>query len=355
MRIALITSWPMDERIGSGVVRMFRGLNEGFKSNGHQSIIVHPDYNESDPLKLANRRLAYNRRLKNKKFSDYDLIIASDFDGFALPGEVLKKFLVIGAGLMAELVEFEEDRNKKIIRHLACRERQNMTRARKIITPSRYSAEAVNRLYGISKDKIYEIPLGINFIEWNQYLNNFKVLIREGINILCVARQYRRKGINDLLLAFSMVRRTVPDVSLSIVGGGPDEERNKQIVEELGLNDSVKFYGDVLNRGVMASFYKKADIFCLPSYHETFGLVFLEAMSAGLPVVTYASTAIPELITSNEGILCEEGNINALAYRLIDLCKNEIKRKQLGDAGIRKAQSYQWEKSSAKISTIFTQ
>ncbi|MGD9899054.1 MAG: glycosyltransferase family 4 protein [Calditrichaceae bacterium] len=352
MRIALITSWPMDERIGSGVVRMFRGLNEGFKSNGHQSIIVHPDYDESDPLKLANRRLEYNRRLRDKKFSDYDLIIASDFDGFALSGDALNRFVVISAGLMTELVEFEEGRQKKIIRHLSCREKQNMMQAQKILTPSKYCAEAVTRLYGIPKEKIYQVPLGINFNEWDHYLSNFKVVAKKGINILCVARQYRRKGINDLLLAFSMVLRTVPDASLAIVGGGPDEERNKQYVQELGLSDAVKFYGDVLNRAVMASFYKKADIFCLPSYHETFGLVFLEAMAAGLPVVAYSSTAVPELITSDEGILCEKGNINTLAYRLIDLCKNVTKREQLGSGGIKKAQFYKWETTSAKIAEL---
>ena len=103
---------------------------------------------------------------------------------------------------------------------------------------------------------------------------------------------YPRKRLRDLLHAAAVLRTRIPDVQIRIVGQGPDYPRLVRLHGELGLGESVILLGDV-SRERLAAEYVGADVFCLPSVQEGFGIVFLEAMAAGLAVVACRAAAVP--------------------------------------------------------------
>jgi glycosyltransferase involved in cell wall biosynthesis len=106
-------------------------------------------------------------------------------------------------------------------------------------------------------------------------------------------------------------------------------------VEDLGLRDRVVFAG---NRTDMPRIYAAADVFCLPTENEAFGMVFVEAMAAALPVVALDSGGVPEIVVDGEtGLLSAPGDAPALARNLLAVLLDPPLAAELGAAGKRRA------------------
>ena len=121
--------------------------------------------------------------------------------------------------------------------------------------------------------------------------------------MLCVARQYPRKRIGDLLYAAAWLRPRIPAARIRIVGRGPEWAPLVRLHGALGLGERVALLGDI-SRERLAEEYANADCFCLPSVQEGFGVVFVEAMAAGLPVVACQAAAVPEVVLDGQtGVL----------------------------------------------------
>ncbi|HNP88183.1 MAG TPA: glycosyltransferase family 4 protein, partial [Kouleothrix sp.] len=168
---------------------------------------------------------------------------------------------------------------------------------------------------------------------------------------LCVARQYPRKHVADLLRALPLVRRAVPQVRAIIVGDGPEHGALLALAAQLGLGDSVRFTGALPDDELMRM-YRRADVFCLPSVQEGFGIVFLEAMASGLPVVATSAAAIPEVVPQRQsGMLVPPGDINALVAALIELLGDAALRRAYGLAGQAHVVQFDWE----RVADVFLQ
>ena len=169
MRIAFLTSYPLDVRIGSGVIRTIQCFSNSLRIAGHSTDIIHPkSFTSSNYLNLANQRLQFNRQIVAKEFSKYDLVIGSDFDGYALKLPPETRYFALNAGILADIVRFEEGRVQKTLQHLACREKQNVQKAEKVIVPSHYTAQQVKRFYEVDSGNIAVVPLGIDFEYWQK-------------------------------------------------------------------------------------------------------------------------------------------------------------------------------------------
>src|SRR5262249_34051232 len=129
----------------------------------------------------------------------------------------------------------------------------------------------------------------------------------------------------------------IPELKVRIVGDGPERDRLHRISRELELESIVEWMGDV-SLGALASEYSRADIFCLPSVQEGFGIVFLEAMAAGKAIVAARAAAIPEVV--RHGILVEPEDDEALAKGILDLYRNPDLRESLGAAGARYVEKF---------------
>ncbi len=180
-------------------------------------------------------------------------------------------------------------------------------------------------------------PEPIDLDRWRQALNAEPEPPRAGNTILCVAHLYPRKDVATLLAAMT---RLSADAVLRVVGTGPELARLRRRAEELRLASRVEFLGHVaFDR--LAGEYRRADVFCLPSRQEGFGIVFLEAMAAGLPIVAARAGAVPEVVPDAMcGILVPPGSPDELAGALDRLLSSAGERHRMGEAGRRHVSIY---------------
>ncbi len=151
---------------------------------------------------------------------------------------------------------------------------------------------------------------------------------------LAVGRLIEQKDHATLLRAFARVRSAVPQARLAILGSGPLEAETRRLVAELGLDDAVAIPG----RTDIREWLERADVFVHTSRWEGFGIVLLEAMLAGLPVVATRVSAHPEIVADGEtGLLVEPGDDAGLAEALGALLADPARAAALGAAGKRRA------------------
>src|SRR5262249_23741280 len=154
------------------------------------------------------------------------------------------------------------------------------------------------------------VPELIDLARWQDALAAAEGPPHANRTILCVAHLYPRKDVVTLLRALKDLPR---DVSLRIVGTGPELPRLKHAAESLFIADRVAFVGHIPFTALAAE-YRRADLFCLPSRQEGFGIVFLEAMAAGLPIVAARAAAVPEVVGDGEcGLLVAPQSSEELA------------------------------------------
>ncbi len=123
------------------------------------------------------------------------------------------------------------------------------------------------------------------------------------------------KGFPTLVAALEILRERRSDWRLDVVGDGPSREDCAGRIAAAGLAEAVTFHGN-LPKPAVASMMRASDVFVLPSRFETQGVVLLEAMASGLPIVSTTAGAIPEVVSARDGILVEPGDAPALADAL---------------------------------------
>jgi phosphatidylinositol alpha-mannosyltransferase len=163
--------------------------------------------------------------------------------------------------------------------------------------------------------------------------------------VLFVGRLDERKGLEVLLRAFPAVRKSVPDVRMTVVGSGPMEQRARRTAEELGIAASVDFLGPASPED-LPRLYAGCDVYCAPGLGgETLGIVLLEAMASGAPVVASRIPGYDETVRDGiDGILVPPAEPDALSSALVSILTSESRRRTLAAAGIERAQEYAWPK-----------
>lgn len=169
----------------------------------------------------------------------------------------------------------------------------------------------------------------------------------EPVNLLWAGRMIYRKGLDFLLETLSLVE-TDKDFQLLIVGGGPEENKLKEKAKSLGIEDKVTFFGRVPYTQ-MKNIYDISDFFVFPSLRETTGTVLFEAMSSGLPVVTFNQNGADLLIDKSCGIKVDinqdlESIKKDFATAIKQLIENENVRMDMSKMAYEKIKTqYTWE------------
>jgi len=132
---------------------------------------------------------------------------------------------------------------------------------------------------------------------------------------LSVAHLVKHKGIDDLIRAFAELRSQHPFFTLEIGGDGPEKPGLERLARELHPGDGIRFLGKLDRYGVRDAMWR-ADVFVLPSHVETFGVVLIEALATGLPVVATRSGGPEGFVNEDAGFLVETRNPRALAKAL---------------------------------------
>ena len=196
------------------------------------------------------------------------------------------------------------------------------------------------------------IPHGVDTERFSTGVTPIEEFCDGKLNILFVSRLEKRKGIMYLLKAYKRVKKEIPQSRLIVVGPG-NRSRYKEWVNEMKLNDVV-FVG-YISAADLVRYYYTADIFCAPATgQESFGIVLLEAMAAGKPIVASNIPGFASVLTHGvEGLLVPPKDEEELAHTLISLLRDQDLRQQMGSAGRNKAEKHSWESIAQRTTDYY--
>lgn len=207
-----------------------------------------------------------------------------------------------------------------------------------VVTFSINESDAITAVSNNLRDETYknfgiekEIEVIQNFVDVKRFhkkpIDAFrKVIAPNGEKILLHVSNFRKiKRVADVVHIFAEVNKKVPS-KLLFVGDGPERSSTEALCRELGLCDDMRFVG---KQEQLEEILAISDLFLLTSEYESFGLAALEAMAAGVPVISSNAGGLPEINRHGEtGYLAKIGDVATMAHDAIELLSNEHKLQQ---------------------------
>ena len=207
-------------------------------------------------------------------------------------------------------------------------------------------------------DKVFINPMGVDIGKFNHLMRSIPEDF-SGFRILFVGRLIPWKGVDTLIDAFYIIQQKYPDSRLTIIGEGPEYETLTGKTKILNISHLISFMGMVSDADLMKQ-YLLADIFVLPSKRindqtEGLGVVLLEAMASGIPVIGSNTGGIPDIIEDGvNGFLVPPGDAAALADRIITLQKNQELYKKFSLNGRRTVEEkYSWDSICKRFISVY--
>ena len=341
-RLQFITAIPWSVERGSGCYIGTSTLMDALRRRGIPVEAIRPGVHT--PIYTVTR-LLFNERLRWGRFRSA-ATIGIDADGYAIPrGRNSPPHIACVKGVLGDAVRFEAGATRVSLAFQAGLERRHARRADLVITVSRYCAERLEELYGVKGAVV--VPELIDLDAWRSLFRANPAADDSGkFTLLSVCRFYPRKRMDILLRAAGLLRKEIPELQIRIVGDGPERGRLRDLCTELNLGPVVRWLGDA-SQSTLAEEYNRCDVFCLASVQEGFGIVFLEAMAAGKPIVAARAAAIPEVVRN--GLLVEPDRPDALAEAILHLYRNPDLRVRLGSAGLRDVEEFEMNRVAARF------
>lgn len=242
--------------------------------------------------------------------------------------------------------------------------------ADRIVVSTPAEQAQLNWLYGADMRKVVTIPPGVDLERFQPIAKPIAKEIvglpQQGRNILFAGRIERLKGIDTLLRAIALIQERRPEavsnVCVSIVGGDPwsddlDEEmaRLQALRQELAIHDLVTFLGSK-DQAVLPYYYAAAEMVVVPSHYESFGLVALEAMATGTPVIASEVGGLAFLVRDGEtGFHVPSRDPEALAEKIYTLLSDRACLKKMGLAALAHARQYAWPLIAERILALYAE
>lgn len=240
--------------------------------------------------------------------------------------------------------------------YLQTQTRRSVQSADLTIAISEDGKRDVERVFGVSAEKIAVITPGVNaeFRPLPQTeIDQFKR--EKGLNrpfILHVGTLQPRKNIPTLLSAFAELND--PNIDLVLVGGkGWLFDEIFALVEQLNLRDRVRFTGFV-SEVELPFWYNAAEIFVFPSIYEGFGIPAADAMACGTPVIAANTSSLPEVV-GDAGLLFEPQAVSALTERIASVLYDPAQADTMRERGITQAGKFSWTHSGRKMAALYRQ
>ncbi len=305
-----------------------------------------------------NLRARRARRLWRRHAGKVDLVLQFGAT-FELPGPLGVPLLIYCDG-NAKLAQSDDPGGHAEVLALTDREREALVeREARVYAAADHVMTLSGRLrnsfmggFGLDASDVTTVFAGPNgdFVDTALGRHPHEPPIEVPPTILFVGRSFDRKGGDLLLEAFSHVRRAVPDARLVVVGPSDGVPQSPGVIN-LGLlrkdnpAESVR----------LAQAYAEADVFCLPTRYEPFGIALVEAMLFGLPCVATDAWAVPEIVVHGRtGLLVERESVEGVSAALIRLLSDPRTATQMGREGRARAmEQFTWPRVVARMEAVF--
>jgi glycosyltransferase involved in cell wall biosynthesis len=209
-----------------------------------------------------------------------------------------------------------------------------------ILTMGKWLAEDLVKRTGIPEDLVHHVGGGVN----TRVLDPTKIE-RQGNKILFVGRDYERKGLPITIEAFLLLKKKMPNAEIYVAGPNQDPYEDCQI-------EGYHFLGDMDN-DTLSYYFCICDIFCMPSYFEAYGLVFIEALTAGLPCIGRKCYEMPYLIQEGEtGYLIDKDDTEYYANKMYSLLKDDYIKQNVKNKHEWYVNEYSWEAVAERMVNI---
>jgi len=207
--------------------------------------------------------------------------------------------------------------------------------------------------FGISNERIVEIPNGIDLKKFKKDDGDVEDLRKKyGLGdkvVLYVGRIHESKGLGFLV-------RAVEDIDCQVLIVGRDGGYRKELeslAERLGIQDRIIFTGGVSEKDLISSYFA-SDVFVLPSQHEGFGIVVIEAMAAGLPVIVSDRGSLPYIVKDGvDGFVLKYGDVEELKKGMKKLLGDKDLGRKFGKEGGKSVKKYDWDRVVEKYERIY--
>lgn len=232
-----------------------------------------------------------------------------------------------------------------------------MTQCQHVVVPSESIKQLLKETYGVTEG-ITAVPTGIDVATYQQadagdirqrhgWAEDDKILISLG-------RLAKEKNWQTLITAVAPVIQKHPNVRLVVLGEGEERDGLEKLAKKLNMTQRINLIGSVPFDEV-PNYLKAADLFCFASVTETQGLVTLEAMAAGLPIVAVDATGTSDAVTNGEQGLLTANDSEAITSTLLRLLEDEGLCQKLAEAAERKANDFDSEKQAKRLVQVYEQ
>ncbi|MDE6832273.1 MAG: glycosyltransferase family 4 protein [Muribaculaceae bacterium] len=209
-----------------------------------------------------------------------------------------------------------------------------------ILYMGRWMTEFMRREYPQLKDKIHHVGAGINL----DYKKIRPSTEKRNNRILFVGRDFKRKGGEKVIEAFKLLKGKVTDLELHVAGPSVDPMQTP--------TDGYHFYGDISYDKVQ-ELMNMCDLFCMPSYFEAYGLVFIEALVFGLPCIGRNCCEMPYFIEEGiTGELVDTDDASELAGKISKILQNEDYRRNVVQRRDSYIKEYSWDAVASRMANI---
>ena len=214
--------------------------------------------------------------------------------------------------------------------------RVSLNRAYRVLTISNLTADALKKVQGTPASNVVTIPPALDPYLMQLAQGNVRLSVpsfqsrKIALTVTRLMETEKYKGVDIVIQALPKVIAAVPDFQYVVVGDGTDRQRLEKLALDLHVADHVSFAGSKTNEE-LAGYYSACDVFVMPSKNEGFGIVYLEAMAFGKPVIAPNTGAPAEFIGhEKQGLLVDPDNVDAVASALVQLLNNPAAAKRLG-------------------------
>ncbi len=339
---------PLDHNVPSGDLMIGRGLHNFLRDRGHEIIIASRSrlWNiTNSPLRWPSVYLEYRKTIQRVRDFKPDLWLTyhSYYKSPDMFGPSISQALDIPYVIYQGVFATKHRRNYRTwpgymanknallyADHVFANKEIDFCNLSRIIIP-----EKLSRTYpGIISNDFSFCAQSRKCIRDELKLHGRTVVMSTAM----LRNDVKAESMTDLINAFGKVRAQEPGSILIIVGDGEARERLESLAREKA-GQQVLFLGQV-PRENLYRFYSAADLFAFPGINEALGMVYLEAQSAGLPVVAYSTRGPGEAVANAEtGLLSEEGDIDSLAGNIITIIRDTKLRKKMSKAAPERIKS----------------